>query len=173
MDKKLTGMRFIPDKESYIKFIDHINKMYFQDMQQTEEFFGLELAYDEDGYYTEDILDYKGNIRLCPEEFPVVIFYNFDIQVDPRGCGKTYIRYLDWATTTELGIKSFEYEAPKFKQCKWKQPILAEHAWKRCKNVCDGYCTDCAEYWAEGTNLGFTEEEWAKYLAAEQKEQHK
>ena len=70
------GMRYVPDRESYIQFIDYINKYYFQDTCQTEEYFGFELEYDEEtGHYTQSILDYKGEIRNCPESFPAIVYF--------------------------------------------------------------------------------------------------
>jgi hypothetical protein len=166
------GMRYIPDKESYLNFIDYICTNYFQDMQEAEYFFGLKLECDEEiGEYTQEIPEYKGEIRLCPENFPVIIAYHFEEQSDPRGCGKTIIRDIDWKTPEELGIEIAKYKEPQVKKCKWK--FVTEHAWagrRKCREICDGYCSDCEEYWAEGLYLGFTQEEVARYFNAEERE---
>ncbi len=160
MMNHICGMKYIQDKDGYIKFIDYIDKYCFQDMVETEEYFGLELAYDDDGYNTQSILEYKGNIRLCPESFPVVVYYRFE-DLEDR-VGKVYIRDVYWETTENLGITVAEYNEPIVKQCKRKGPILCQYEWNKCKR-CDGYCNTCEDYWADGTYLGYTEEEWAAY----------
>jgi hypothetical protein len=166
------GIRYIPNRENYLKFIDYICTNYFQDMQEAEYFFGLQLECDKETYeYTQGITEYKGEIRLCPESFPVIVAYHFEEQSDPRGCGKTIIRDIDWATMEELGIEIAKYEEPQPKKCKWKDiTARSRHGRRKCREVCDGYCADCEEYWAEGTYLGFTEEEVARYFTAEESE---
>lgn len=156
------GMRYVANKAEYIKLIDYINRNVFRDYEATEEFFGLQLEYNEEtGYYTQTILEYDGNIHLCPKSFPVVVSYWFDEQEDR--VGKMKIRHWDWATVEELGIKIAEYNPPVIKQCKWKGDVLAQYGHKKCKLNCDGYCKECEDYWADGLYMGYTEEEWAKY----------
>ena len=166
------GIKYIPDRENYLKFIDHICTHYFQDMQEAEYFFGLQLEFDEEtGDYTQEITEYKGEIRLCPESFPFVVAYHFEEQSDPRGCGKTIIRDIDWRTPEELGITIAKYEEPQVKKCKWKTiTSVTKHGRRECRTICNGYCSDCEEYWADGLYLGFTEEEVARYFNAEERE---
>lgn len=160
MMNPICGIKYISDKESYIKFIDYIDKYCFQDIIQTEEYFGLELECDEDGYYTQSILEYNGNIQYCPESFPVVVYYRFE-DIEDR-VGKVHIRDVYWETTETLGITVIEYKEPIVKQCKWKGPILSQYECNKCKR-CDGYCKECKAHWTEGTYLGYTEEQWAAY----------
>lgn len=156
------GMRYVADKSEYIKLIDYINRNVFRDYQVAEEFFGFQLEYDEEtDRYTQTILEYNGDIRLCPKSFPVVVSYWFDKVKDRVGDSK--IQYWDWATVEELGIKIAEYNPPVVKQCKWKGEVLAQYGYNKCKLNCDGYCKECEDYWAEGLYMGYTEEEWAKY----------
>ena len=73
------GMKYIPNREEYIRFIDYIDRNFFKDMEQTEAYFGLELECDRDaGYYTQSILEYNGNIGYCPDSFPAIVYYHFD-----------------------------------------------------------------------------------------------
>ena len=160
MMNPICGMKYIADKESYIKFIDYIDRYCFQDFIQTEAYFGIELECDEDGNYIQSILEYNGNIQCCPERFPVVVYYRFE-DIEDR-VGKVHIRDMWWETTETLGITVAEYNEPVVKQCKWKGPILSQYEWKKCKR-CDGYCKECKEHWTEGTYLGYTEEQWATY----------
>lgn len=160
MMNPICGMKYIADKESYIKFIDYIDRYCFQDIMQTEEYFGLELECDEEGYYTQSILEYNGNILYCPKSFPVVVYYRFE-DIEDR-VGKVHIRDMYFETTENLSIKIAEYTEPIVKQCKRKGPILGQYEWNKCKR-CDGYCKACEDYWADGTYLGYTEEQWAAY----------
>lgn len=166
----ICGMKYIQDKDGYIKFIDYIDKYCFQDMVQTEEYFGLEFECDDDGYYTQSILEYKGSIRLCPESFPVVVYYRFE-DLEDR-VGKVYIRDVYWETTENLGITIAEYNEPIVKKCKRKGPILVQYEWNKCKR-CDGYCKACEDYWSDGTYLGYTEEQWAAYCEFDRKRTRK
>ena len=155
------GMKYIPNKEEYIKFIDYIDRHFFQDMEQTEAYFGLKLECDEDtGYYTQSILEYDGNIGYCPDSFPAIVYYHFEDFEDRLG--KVHIRDVYWETTENLGIKIAEYKKPTVKQCKWRGALLSQYGYRKCKS-CDGYCKECEDYWANGCYLGFTEEEWAEY----------
>lgn len=91
---------------------------------------------------------------------------------DPRGCGKTIIHDIDWATPAELGIEVAKYETPKPKKCNWKDITSRQRRGRRkCKEVCDGYCPDCEDYWADGLYLGFTVEEITQYFTAEEREE--
>lgn len=162
------GMRYVADKSEYIKLIDYINRNVFLDYEVTERFFGLQLECDEEeGRYTQTILEYSGDIRLCPKSFPVVVSYWFDKTEDR--VGKSEIQHWDWATVEELGIKIAEYNPPVVKQCKWKGEILAQYGYNKCKLRCDGYCKECKDYWVEGTYMDYTEEEWAKYCESDRK----
>jgi hypothetical protein len=167
MMNPISGMKYIPDRDGYIQFINYIDKYCFQDIVQTEKYFGLELSYDEDtGYYTESILEYKGDIGLCPESFPAIVYYRFE-DLEDR-VGKVHIRWVHWATTENLGIKVAEYNEPVVKLCKRKGPILVQYEWNKCKR-CDGYCKECEDYWVDGTYLGYTEEQWAAYCEFDRK----
>ena len=149
------GMKYIPNREEYIKFIDYINRNVFRDCETTERYFGFQLEYDEEtDCYTQTILEYNGDIRLCPESFPVVVSFWFD-KIKDR-VGKMEVKYFDWATVEELGIKVFEYEKPVVKQCKWKGNVLVKYEHNKCRS-CDGYYKECEEYWVDGCYLGFTE----------------
>lgn len=155
------GIRYISSKAEYIKFIDYIDRHFFRDMEQTEDYFGLDLERDEcTGDYTQSILEYNGSIVYCPDSFPVIVYYHFEDLTDR--IGKTYIRELYWKTIENLGIKIAEYKKPTVKQCKWRGVLLSEYAPRKCR-PCDGYCEECEEYWADGCYLGFTEEEWEQY----------
>jgi hypothetical protein len=155
------GMKYIPNREEYIRFIDYIDRNFFKDMEQTESYFGLELECDRDaGYYTQSILEYNGNIGYCPDSFPAIVYYHFEDLEDRTG--KFWIRDVYWETAENLGIKISEYKKPTVKLCKWRDTILSKYAWRKCKS-CDGYCKECDDYWADGLYLGFTEEELAEY----------
>lgn len=155
------GMRYIPNREEYIRFIDYIDRNFFKDMEQTEDYFGLELECDEcAGWYTQSILEYNGNIGYCPDKFPAIVYYHFE-DIKDR-IGKVRIREVYWKTIENLGIKIAEYKEPVVKLCKWKGDILSKYAPRKCI-PCDGYCEECEDYWMDGCYLGFTEEEWAKY----------
>lgn len=155
------GMKYIPNREEYIKFIDYIDRHFFKDMEQTEAYFGLKLECDEEsGYYTQSILEYNGDIGYCPDSFPAIVYYHL-ADVENR-VGKVKIREVYWETAEKLGIKISEYQEPVVKLCKWRDILLSEYAYRKCRS-CDGYCKECDDYWAEGTYLGFTEEQWAEY----------
>lgn len=163
MTQARCGMRYIADKEEYIKFINYINECFFEDMQITEAFFGLELECDEEaGVYTQSILEYRGDIKNCPESFPAIVYFHLDDYEDR--IGKVSVREFYYETVEQLGIKIFTYEKPNIKRCKWKLPPLEHLARKKCRCVCDGYCPDCEDYWGDGTYLGFDENTWADFL---------
>ena len=115
MMNPICGMKHIADKESYIKFIDYIDRYCFQDLIQSEEYFGFKLECDKDGYYIQSILEYNGNIQYCPESFPAIVYYRFE-DLEDR-VGKVHIRWVDWETIENLGIKIAEYKEPVVKQC--------------------------------------------------------
>ena len=155
------GMKYIHNKEEYIRFIDYIDKYVFKDMEQTESYFGLKLECDEDtGYYTQSILEYNGDIGYCPDSFPAIVYYHFNTYRDR--VGNVEIRDVYFETAEALGIEIAEYKEQVVKQCKWMGNILAQYAYRKCKS-CDGYCKECDDYWSDGFYLGFTEEELAKY----------
>ena len=160
-------IKYIPNREEYIKFIDYVDRNFFKDMEQTETYFGLELECDEcTGCYTQSILEYNGKIGYGPDSFPAIIYWRFDNLEDRLG--KVYIRDVYWETIENLGIKISEYVKPVVKQCKWKGVLLCQYGYNKCKS-CDGYCTECEDYWIDEYYLGFTEEEWAIYCEFERK----
>ena len=80
------GMKYIHNREEYIKFIDYIDRNFFKDMEQTEAYFGLKLECDEDtGCYTQSILEYNGDIEYCPDSFPAIVYYHFETLKDRLG----------------------------------------------------------------------------------------
>lgn len=160
MSRMHSGMKYIPNRDAYLEFIEYINKYYFHDTQATEEFFGFELMYDEDtGEYMQGVLDYNGDIEHCPDSFPAIVYYCLDDQPDTRGGGNWSMRMLDYEPITSLGIEVASYKKPAVKRCNWN--ILSVH--RECKHDCDGYCSDCEDYWVDGNYLGFTFEQLEDY----------
>lgn len=145
----LLGMRYIGDRKEYLEFIDYIRTQYYNgDTVMVDDVFGLNLEYDEEtGYYTKTVLEHDGDIKVCPDTFPVIMYYKFD-ETEDR-CGKMTFQEVFWKTPEQLGIKAKRTNLYRIAKCRWKLPMYEPWMRRGCKS-CDGLCIDCGEYWKEG-----------------------
>lgn len=93
--------KFIRNKEEYIEFLETLRDN-FDCEEDFEDFFGIELAWNEEtGEILEELKDYKGIIRLVPKEFPSILVYDFDVLEDCRS-GDIQLKIFDWLTMNEI-----------------------------------------------------------------------
>lgn len=77
----------------------------FPCQEEWEDNFGISLKWDQEtGEVLETLDEYKGGIKVCPEEFPCVVHYMSEVAEDYR-TGELTIRQLDWISLKEINNK--------------------------------------------------------------------
>ena len=88
--------QIIKNYDDYKLFIESVYDDFNCD-EEWESFFGFHLKWNEEtGEVLETLQEYKGKIKNCPKEFPVVVWYTNDIQQNYRMGANINTRQLDW-----------------------------------------------------------------------------
>lgn len=77
----------------------------FEDLQEWEQFFQVELEADEDtGEYLQELKDFNGDIgyKPDPQEFPVIVTFGFEKSYDRMG--DMSFQLWDWKSINELNL---------------------------------------------------------------------